>query len=250
MSPRLEFALDAVVKAGRGTLAHFQIGTPVELKADASPVTVADREAETTVRAMLARAYPGEAILGEEEGASGSGAGRWVLDPIDGTKSFISGVPLFATLLAYEIEGVPQLGACYFPALDEMVHAERGQGAFWNGRPCRVSAQSDLASAVLACGSHKAFDEHGRLDGLIDLAHRTRATRTWGDAFGYALVATGRVEAMIDPIVARWDLAAMEVIVEEAGGRFTDFDGGLHPSTCAVASNGWLHESVLEAFRR
>lgn len=250
MSPRLEFALDAVVKAGRGTLAHFQTGTPVELKADDSPVTIADREAETTVRAMLARAYPGEAILGEEEGASGSGAGRWVLDPIDGTKSFISGVPLFATLLAYEIEGVPQLGACYFPALDELVHAERGQGAFWNGRPCRVSAQSRLESAVLACGSHKAFDEHGRLDGLIDLAHRTRATRTWGDAFGYALVATGRVEAMIDPIVARWDLAAMEVIVEEAGGRFTDFDGGPHPSTCAVASNGWLHESVLEAFRK
>lgn len=249
MSPRLAFALDAVVKAGRGTLAHFLSGTPVELKEDASPVTAADRAAEATVRTMLGRAYPGEAILGEEQGASGSGSARWVLDPIDGTKSFISGVPLFATLLAYEVEGVPELGACYFPALDELVYAERGAGAFWNGRPCNVSAKDQLADAVLACGSHKAFAEHGRLDGLIDLAHRTRATRTWGDAYGYALVATGRIEAMIDPVVARWDLAAMEIIVEEAGGRFTDFDDRPHPTTCAVASNGRLHEAVLEAFR-
>lgn len=251
MSPRLEFALDAVVKAGRGTLAHFQTGAAVELKSDASPVTVADRDAESMIRRMLGNAYPGEAILGEEEGETGTseGEGRWVLDPIDGTKSFICGVPLFATLLSYEVRGTPELGACYFPALDDLVYAERGAGAFWNGRPCHVSNQMDLEDAVLACGSHRAFADHGRLDGLIALAQRTRATRTWGDAYGYALVATGRAEAMIDPIVHRWDIAAMQVIVEEAGGRFTDFDGKGNPSECAVASNGHLHEQLLGAFR-
>jgi len=248
MSPRLEFALNAVVKAGRGTLAHFQTGTSVQLKADASPVTVADREAESLVRSMLADAYPGEAILGEEEGVSGSGAARWVLDPIDGTKSFICGVPLFATLLSYEEEGVPLLGACYFPALGDLLFAERGQGAFWNGRPCRVSPQTRLENAVLACGSHKSFADFDRMEGLLSLAQRTRATRTWGDAYGYGLVATGRVEGMLDPVVARWDLAAMQVIVEEAGGRFTDFDGRPNPHVCAVATNGVLHDAVLEAF--
>ncbi len=248
MTPRLAFALDAAVRAGRGTLAHFQTGVGVDLKADASPVTIADCEAEDLLRRAIQGAYPGEAILGEEEGQTGVGDARWVIDPIDGTKSFISGVPLYGTLLSYEVDGIPLLGVSYFPALDELVYAERGRGAFWNGRPCRVSERGTIDGAVLSCGSHASMVKCGRADGLAALASRTMATRTWTDAYGHALVATGRIEAMIDPVLAPWDISAMEVIVEEAGGTFTDFAGQPHPRDCAVSSNGLIHGELLRAF--
>lgn len=248
MTPRLAFALDAAVRAGRGTLAHFQTEAAVDLKADSSPVTIADREAEAYLRRAIGASYPGEAILGEEEGLTGVGDARWVIDPIDGTKSFISGVPMYGTLLSYEVDGIPILGVSYFPALDELVYAERGKGAFWNGRPCRVSQRGTVAGSVLSCGSHASMAKHGRTAGLAALAERTMATRTWTDAYGHALVATGRIEAMIDPVLAPWDISAMEVIVEEAGGAFTDFEGQPHPRNCAVSSNGLVHGELLRAF--
>jgi histidinol phosphatase-like enzyme (inositol monophosphatase family) len=253
MSPRLAFAIDAAYRAGRSTLAHFQTGVGVDLKADASPVTVADRDAERMIRQMIAEAFPHDAILGEEEGGAVDATERWVVDPIDGTKSFVSGVPLYATLVAYEEEGRPVLGVCYFPALDEMLYAEQGQGAFFNGRPCRVSEKTDLTQSVLACGGPKSMVKYGRWNGFATLSETALATRTWSDAYGHALVASGRVEGMIDPVVSRWDLSAMRIIVEEAGGRFTDFGGG-DPFAAgneeleAVSSNGILHEEILRAF--
>jgi len=249
MTARLEFALDAVYRAGRMTLGHFQAGRAVEFKADSSPVTAADREAEQAIRRAIAEAYPGEAILGEEEGQTGSGEDRWVLDPIDGTKSFVCGVPLFASLLSYERAGAAELGVCYFPALELMLYAERGQGAFANGRRARVSDKKSCQGAVLCCGGHSSMAQHGRMDRFLRLAEGALATRTWCDAYGHAMVAMGTADAMVDPVVKRWDISAMSVIVEEAGGKFTDFEGraGLWPE--ALSSNGAIHRELVGAFR-
>lgn len=248
MSPRLAFALDTAWKAGRFTLGLFGTGTPIQLKADQTPVTEADREAERMIREAIRGAFPGEAVYGEEEGQSGDGEARWVIDPIDGTKSFVCGVPLYATLLSFEEAGVPLLGVACFPALGEVLYAERGKGAFWNGRPARVSDRRKLDGAVVSVGSHKGLVRTGRLGGFLKLAERAMATRTWCDAFGHALVATGRIEAMVDPIVERYDVSAMQVIVEEAGGRFTDFHGATNPATEALASNGSVHDELIGAF--
>ena len=236
--------------AGKSTLDYFGKNVQVHMKADDSPVTAADRNAEWILRRAIESAYPGEAILGEEEGESGSGSARWVLDPIDGTKSFICGVPLFGTLVAFEESGEPILGVAYFPALDEIVYAERGQGAFWNGEPCHVSNKASLEGSVISCGSHHSLNRYGKLNGLLSLADRTLATRSWSDAYGHMLVATGRVEAMVDPILAYWDIRAPMLIVREAGGKFTDFSGGTNPVDEGLSSNGLLHNTLIEAFRQ
>jgi histidinol phosphatase-like enzyme (inositol monophosphatase family) len=250
MSPRLAFALNAAHRAARSTLGWFQGGPAIERKADASPVTIADREAERFIRKEIAASYPDDGVLGEEAGAHGPQDHRWVIDPIDGTKSFVAGVPLYATLLGYEVDGKPVLGVCVFPALGEVLYAEAGEGAFWNGIPCRVSPAGNLPEAVIVCGSHASMASRGRTEGLLLLAEEALATRTWGDAYGHALVATGRAAAMLDPVVARWDVSAMAIIVREAGGRFTNFasEDGIFDE--AVSSNGVLHDRVLEAFRR
>lgn len=247
MTPRLAFALEAVHRAGRLTLAHFQTGAGIETKADGSPVTIADKGAERLIRDMIAEAFPGEAVLGEEEGGATGGTG-WVIDPIDGTKSFVCGVPLYATLLSYEVEGDPIVGVCGFPALGEVVYAELAAGAFWNGRPCRVSEQDRLELATISSGSQFSMNKYGRAEGHWNLIQRSKIARTWSDAFGHALIATGRAEAMIDPIVAPWDISAMRIIVAEAGGRCTDFAGG-KPENEMISSNGLLHEEILGAFR-
>ncbi|MFZ4506952.1 MAG: inositol monophosphatase family protein [Fimbriimonas sp.] len=248
MSPRLAFALDAAVAAGRSTLAHFKSPLDVELKADSSPVTVADVGAEQLIRRAIAVSYPGEAIFGEEEGGE-TGPDRWVIDPIDGTKSFVSGVPLYATLLSYEQDGDPIIGVCYLPALDELFFAEKGQGAFCNGRPIRVSGRTTLEGGVVSCGGHRSMLRANRMDGFLSLADRAMATRTWADAYGHVLVASGRIEAMVDPVVAHYDISAVSLIVREAGGVFTDFLGGERLSLEAVSSNGTVHGEVLAAFQ-
>ncbi|MBI5705739.1 MAG: histidinol phosphate phosphatase [Armatimonadetes bacterium] len=248
MSPRLQFAVQAAYEAGRGTLAQFSSGIGFERKADDSPVTIADREAEAKLRKAIGETYPGDSILGEEEGLTGASSARWVLDPIDGTKSFICGVPLYGTLVAYEEDSETQLGVAYFPALDEMVYAERGKGCFWNGRACRVSAKVRIADAVLCTGSHASLRKTGRLEAVVGLGERAIATRGWCDAYAHALVATGRIEAMIDPVLSYWDIAAPKMIVTEAGGRFTDFKGNDNPTSEGLSSNGWLHHDLLEAF--
>ncbi len=250
MSPRLAFALDAAVQAGRSTLAYFQNGVEYDSKADDTPVTIADKNAERVIRERIAREYPKDAILGEEEGESGSGEGRWVIDPIDGTKSFICGVPLYATLLSYERAGEPELGVCYFPALDDLIFAERGQGAFWNGRPAHVSNKTNIKGAVIASSGYLGLSRRGLIPAFTKLADQSLAARTWCDAYGHALVATGRVDLMIDCSVSRWDISAMAVIVREAGGRFTDLDGNEQLGDSALSTNGLLHEKLLEQLKR
>ncbi|MDX2066661.1 MAG: inositol monophosphatase family protein [Fimbriimonadaceae bacterium] len=255
MSPRLAFALNAAHAAGRFTLSMFQTGTAVESKGDETPVTAADRGAERMIRERLAESFPHDAILGEEEGGDAQVADRWVIDPIDGTKAFIAGVPSYSTLLSYEVDRQPVLGVVYFPGLDLMFHAERGGGAFVNGRPIRVS-EKGLDGSILCCGSLRTMDRLGRLAPYLGFKDRAMDIRTWGDAYGYALVAWGKAEAMIDPRVALWDISSVKVLVEEAGGRFTTPDGAdaLRPidatgGYAALATNGRVHEELVAAFR-
>lgn len=248
MSPRLRFAIDTSIAAGRGTLDLFKGGTEVLLKSDNSPVTRADKEAEEFIRAEIEREFPGDSVLGEEMGQTGSATDRWVVDPIDGTKSFIAGVPLYATLLSYECGGVPVLGVCYFPALDELLYAETGLGAFWNGASCQVSTVIDIESSIICFGSTAALERTGRLQGALALGGRALSAKGWGDAYGHALVATGRVGAMVDPAVSHWDISAMSVIVREARGSFTDFEGNEALSTEAISCVPGLKRQILEAF--
>jgi len=248
MSPRLAFALDAAVQAGRSTLAYFQNGVVYESKEDDTPVTIADRNAERIIRERIDKVYPNDAILGEEEGISGVGDDRWVIDPIDGTKSFVCGVPLYATLLSYERNGEPEIGVCYFPALGDLIYAEKGQGAFWNGRPAQVSKKKDFKGVVIASSGYLGLTERGLIDAFSKLVEQSLAARTWCDAYGHALVATGRVDLMIDCNVSRWDVSAMAIIVREAGGRFTDLQGNESLGDSALSTNGLLHEKLLEAF--
>jgi len=250
MSPRLAFAIETAFEAARSTLADFQVPLHTEYKGDSTPVTRADRRAERLIRERIAERFPGETVLGEEEGLDGVTDRRWVVDPIDGTKSFVAGVPLYGTLLAYEEADVPGLGVAVFPALGDLVYAERGGGAYWNGRPCRVSGVDRLEDATIVHGSVATLRACARLEGYLSLVERTRVARTWGDAYGHVLVAPGRADVMIDPRVARWDISAVSVIVEEAGGRFTDFRGSPSLAEEAIATNGHLHDAVLEAFYR
>ncbi len=243
MSPRLSFAVDAAYRGGKSTLAWFQAGAEVITKSDATPVTIADRNAERLIRELIAKQYPHEAILGEEEGGDTGALDRWVIDPIDGTKSFISGVPLYATLLSYEVDGEAEVGVCYFPALEEMYYAEKGKGAYLNGRPIHVSTRETLHGGVLCCGGSMLKD--GNRQKIAPLMAKSLATRTWCDAYGHSLVASGRVDAMIDPIVNHWDISAISLITREAGGRFTDFKGSDKLATEGVSSNGRIHEEIL-----
>lgn len=249
MSPRLAFALEAAYSAGRLTLAHFRNQLEVEIKEDATPVTIADKQAERQIRTLIQASYPGEAILGEEEGGAHDESDRWVLDPIDGTKSFVSGVPLYATLLSYELDQESIVAACYFPALDLMLHAEKGGGAYANGRKIQVSKKSSVKGSVLACGGHRTMVQCGRMQPFLKLVDLAMATRTWGDAYGHALVAMGQIEAMIEPRVARWDVSSMALIVREAGGKFTDFKGNDVISDEALSSNGLVHQELVAAFQ-
>lgn len=249
----LAFALDAAWQAGRVTLGHYQTGLAAERKADNSPVTIADRQAEQRLRDLISAAWPDHALIGEEYGHAAGRADSgytWIIDPIDGTKSFISGVPFYGVLLALVKDEQPVLGVAHFPALNDMVYAVRGGGCHWNGRPARVSAVSALADAVLLASDLNTFAQFNRQAAFQRLIDATYFQRTWGDAYGYALVATGRAEIMLDPIMAVWDCGPLQVILEEAGGRFTDWRGT--PTIFggeAVATNGALHDAVMALLR-
>jgi histidinol-phosphatase len=240
----LEEAVDLARRAGDLTLRWFRsAGLEIETKADNTPVTDADRAAERLVRDELARRHPGDGIIGEEEGTVPTVTGRqWIVDPIDGTYGFVHGVPLYSTLLAVLDEHGPLVGVIHLPALGETVWAGRGLGCHANGVPCRVNDHAVLdGSAVMTSGVDNWPP------GVLDRVHGSGArVRTWGDGYGYALVATGRVEAMVDPVVSIWDLAPLPVIIEEAGGRFTTVDGRSDiAGGSGVASNGRLHDELL-----
>lgn len=241
----LEFAVAVAEHAGRSTLDHFGPGVTVERKADGTPVTVADRESERRVREAVADRFPGDAVVGEEFGGDAEGGRRWIVDPIDGTKSFIHGVPLYGVLLALEVDGEPVLGVLHFPALRETVAAARGLGCWWNGKRAQVSGVDRLERALVLTTGDGATGEAAEVEERLAAWERLRAAadvaRTWGDAYGYALVATGRAEAMVDPAVRVWDVAAVRPVIEEAGGVFTDWTGRPdHTAGHAIATNAAL----------
>ena len=240
----LEAAVEIARAAGDLTLRWFRSSAlAVDHKGDGSPVTEADRAAERLVRDELMRRYPADAVVGEEEADTpGTSGRRWMVDPIDGTKAFMRGVPLYSTLLALDDEHGPAVGVIHLPALGETVHAGRGLGCFCNDVPAHVSREASLARACLTtCG----FDDWPAA--MFAAAHGSGAAlRTWGDGYGYALVATGRVEAMIDPVIAPHDVAPMPVIMREAGGRYSDLRGSDSiTSGDAIASNGLVHDELL-----
>jgi histidinol phosphatase-like enzyme (inositol monophosphatase family) len=243
----LDFALDAAWQAGRTALAHFQAGVTVERKPDQSAVTVADRECERLLRRLIEARYPGHAILGEEFGGDDKDSVyRWIIDPIDGTNSFVRGVPLFGVLVGLAIRGEPVVGVAHFPALGDTLGAAHGEGCRWNGRLARASSVSDLRRACLACT--EAHVVRARMGEEWDrLIEDVALTRGWGDCYGHCLVATGRADVMLDPRMQPWDCAALVPIVQEAGGRFTDWKGRVViDGGDAISSNGLLHDTILQ----
>lgn len=253
LADRLDFALAAARDAGALTLQYFRSSNlTVERKQDLSPVTVADRGAEQLLRERLRGRFPADGVLGEEFGEiAGTNGFRWILDPIDGTKSFVCGVPLYGTLIGLEYEGRSRLGIIHLPALAETVWALAGTGS-WQQRgttapaPARVSKCARLADGVFCTSEVASYGMVGRKAAYESLQKTARVSRTWGDCFGYALVATGRADVMIDPIMSVWDAAALQPILEEAGGTFTDWKGQptIHSSE-GVATNGLLLKEVL-----
>ncbi|MCK5439814.1 MAG: inositol monophosphatase family protein [Gemmatimonadetes bacterium] len=243
----LEFATETALRAGRLALSHFQ--RPIEIieKEDLSPVTVADRGAEALIRELIESAYPQHGILGEEMGETGSQEShRWIVDPIDGTRSFIHGVPLWGVLLGLEIDREMVVGVCYMPALDEMFAAAKGEGCHWNGRPCHVSRTSTLSRAMVCFTD--ATDLERRHPGFWSRLRTNAGTlRGFGDCYGHCLVASGRADAMLDPIMSIWDNAALKPIMEEAGGSFTDWSGDATIyGECAISTNGQLLPELQE----
>jgi histidinol phosphatase-like enzyme (inositol monophosphatase family) len=245
----LAVAVDAAREGGKRTLAYFNAGTPVEWKVDRTPVTVADRESEVAIRRVIGRAFPDHTILGEEQGETpGTAPYRWIVDPLDGTRTFVRGVPLYGTLIGVEHQGEPIVGVVYLPALDEIVAAARGDGCTWNGQPCRVSAVARMEDALVVTTDERvARARSGAYDRLVA---NVALTRTWADCYAYVLVATGRAEVALDPVMNLWDCAALLPIVEEAGGKFTDWKGERTiRGNEAVATNAALHDTVLAALR-
>ena len=248
------WAVALAQEAGALTLRYFRGSFDVETKSDETPVTRADRESEQLIRSRIESEFPDDGILGEEfPSRPGRGGRTWVVDPIDGTKSFVVGVPLYAVLIAlvdgaYDGEQIDTarvlLGVIHIPPLGETVSAARGSGAIWDGKPAAVSGQPHLRQSRIGTTD---FGDLRRREPAIAARIDADAgfTRTWGDAYGYLLTATGRLDAMIDPIVSPWDIAPLPVIVEEAGGRFTDLCGRSVLADSAVASNGRFHDALL-----
>ncbi|MEM1177223.1 MAG: histidinol-phosphatase [Acidobacteriota bacterium] len=243
------FAVDAAFIAGQRTLADFQTPVAVDRKGDGTPVTRADRGAEQSLREAIKKRFPADGLVGEEYGDEAGTSGRtWILDPIDGTKSFIHGVPLYAVLVALAVDGRAVVGVIHLPGLGETVSAWRGGGCRWNGRRARVSTTPKLDAAMVVTSDFPGVEEQpgSRGEAARRLYRAAGLRRTWGDAYGYALVATGRADVMVDPIVAPWDVAAVQPIIEEAGGRFTSFEGEETVNAGhAVGTNGILHAAVL-----
>lgn len=225
LSTLLDFARQTAYQAGQLTLKYFQHGILADTKQDGSPVTIADRESEQHIRRAIEERFPDHAILGEEYGTRQGNGMRWIIDPIDGTQSFIHGVPLYSVLLGLEIDGRVEVGVAYFPALNEMVSAATGLGCWWNDAQTRVSTTASLDQAALSYTDIINFERYGKAAAFNRLAGRVRYRAGWGDAYGYLLAATGRVEIMLDPIMAVWDCGPFPPIFREAGGFFGDWDG-------------------------
>jgi myo-inositol-1(or 4)-monophosphatase len=271
LQPLLDFTTETAYRAGKITLGYFNAGVRPDYKADDTPVTAADRAAEEFIRAEIEKRYPGHAILGEEFGENviasrwssspepmdvpveigpraheDQTAFRWILDPIDGTKSFLRGVPLYGVLIGLEIEGVIKVGAAYFPGTDEMLCAAEGLGAWWNGRRARVSEIGSFERAFICYTNVRNMEKYGRGAAWERINAAAYASRGWSDAYGYLCVATGRAEAMLDPVMNIWDCGPFPVIFQEAGGYFGSWDGRAgHTHNEALACNAALKDEIL-----
>lgn len=245
---RYETAVAAAQEAGAAALRHYEAGVDVDWKPDSSPVTVADREAEAILRRRLLGAFPQDGFLGEESGETPGGSGfRWVIDPVDGTRSFVRGIPIWATLVGLEYQGEPIGGVACLPALRHTFRALRGDGAYRDDRRICVSDISRLEDAQLFYSSLSWFLRADRLEGFLGLVRRTQRQRGFGDFYGFVLIAQGAGELMVEHGVHRWDVAPLKPIIEEAGGRLTDWQG--RPTVDrpdVIASNGRVHETALQ----
>jgi len=245
----LAYAVDLARRAGDLTLRHYGHLVEYDAKGDGSPVTIADRAAEQLIRDGIAERYPDHGVLGEEFGETDSDARvRWILDPIDATRSFMRGVPLYGVLIGVEVDGEPVVGVAHFPPLRETVAAGRGLGCTWNGEHCRVSAVATIEEALVLTTDVERVLSSPADPGWRGLQRRAAFSRTWGDCYGHALVATGRAEVMVDPVMKPWDAGPFLTILTEAGGRFTTREGQatIHGGS-GISTNGELHEEVLRA---
>ncbi|HVR41319.1 MAG TPA: histidinol-phosphatase [Thermoanaerobaculia bacterium] len=250
MNADLSLALRLADAADAITMRHFRSATlAVRTKIDMTPVSEADEETERALREIIARERPHDGIVGEEFGTSGSTARRWILDPIDGTKNYVRGIPVYATLIALEADGALVAGVVSAPALARRWWASRGDGAFCNDRRLHVSALATIAESHLSYDSIHDHDLAGNAEPFLQLARDCVRTRAFGDFWSHMLVAEGVIEIAIEPTVSIWDMAPVQLIVEEAGGKFTDlrgnarFDGG-----SALSTNGLVHDAVLRRF--
>ena len=243
----LQFAVELGRGAGEITLEYFRKNPETSTKSDGSYVTIADRQAESYLREEIAKRFPDDGVLGEEESESPGRSGRrWIVDPIDGTFAFVHGVPFYGVLIALEIEGEASVGVVNIPALGEIVYAAKGLGCFLNGEPTRVSKTAELKDALLLATDFTSCERYGFGRAGELMQERAKASRTWGDCYGYVLVASGRADVMLDPVMNLWDCAPLLPIMEEAGGTFTDWHGTRTISGGnSIATNGKLFDEVM-----
>jgi histidinol-phosphatase len=248
MDSILTAAIDAAKAAGDIALYYFRSHLTVETKADRTPVTRADRECESKIVEMLGARFPEIGFLGEEYGERpGQRSARWIIDPIDGTKNFIRGIPFFATLIALEEDGEVTAGVMYAPAMNDLLYARKGQGAFANGARVQVSAINELSHAMLIHGGLKDLKDRSCWPPFLQLVDATVRQRGFGDALGHRVVICGQAEIALEPEIKPWDVAATKILVNEAGGRFSDFAGSPSIYTgSAVISNGRVHDEVVK----
>lgn len=253
LSAELRAALEASERAREVVMPHFTGGVKIEYKADETPVTVADREAEAVIRKTLSTHFPDYNLLGEEEGFQDKGSNKtWIVDPIDGTKNFIRQIPLFGIEIGLLSGEQFSVGVSSMPAMNELLFADRRNGSFCNGKPARVSDIASLSQSAVTFSAINHLHKMNREQAYLDLARRVYRIRGFGDAFSFHLVATGRFEAVAQTRVNIWDVAGLVAIIESAGGICTDWEGkpfGRH-SRSIVASNGKIHDELIEALNR
>jgi len=244
--PVLAAAVEAARAAGEIAMRYYRGGFDVTIKADQTPVTQADREAERAITGILGRAFPDWGFLGEEFGAAGAPERRWIIDPIDGTKNFVRGIPIWAVLIALEERGEITTGVVLNPITGELFTARKGEGAFLNGERIRVSDCADMKDATVLHSGLRFLREAGYWDGFLRLMDAGYRTRGFGDYYGYGLLAQGKAEVYLEVDLKPWDIAPVKILLEEAGGRVTDFSGRptIYEGT-VLATNGRLHDEAL-----
>ncbi|HEY8165236.1 MAG TPA: inositol monophosphatase family protein [Gemmatimonadaceae bacterium] len=246
-SEYMEAAGEVAHIASANAMLYYRTAVDTDLKQDRSPVTIADLSSEQLAREWIENRFPSDGILGEEYGTVRADAvRRWIIDPIDGTRAFVRGVPFWGTLVAVLEGDTVMAGAASYPALDEFLVAGLGEGAWWNESRCAASKVDDLSSATVLATDARFKDDPVKLERWLALAARAGMSRTWGDCVGYLLVATGRAEVMVDPIVSAWDIAALMPAIVEAGGVFTDWEGKSVCGTSAIATNAALGDVVRD----